>query len=198
MSVSASSSAAIRRSRIPVRSKIHSSEVSTSCASSSFVMTRSGTCVPSPVIPIRVPTAGRSRSSLDRERECPARGELIRRRARSPCRGRSARARCRSRRRASGCPRARRSRLNRQSSMPAKNAIFPRFSSCTSTATAPACAIASTISTPGITGRSGKVPGKPPVVRVHVSPRNDPCAPARARSPRRAAETARGGAGSTR
>ena len=43
--------------------------------------------------------------------------------------------------------------------MPAKNAILPRFSSSTSTATAPACAIASTISTPGITGRSGKCPG---------------------------------------
>ena len=50
-------------------------------------------------------------------------------------------------------------RLKRQSSMPAKNAILPRFSSSTSTATAPAWAIASTISTPGITGRSGKWPG---------------------------------------
>ena len=43
--------------------------------------------------------------------------------------------------------------------MPAKNAILPRFSSSTSTATAPACAIASTIRTPGITGRAGKCPG---------------------------------------
>ena len=39
----ASPSAAIRRSRIPVRSRIHSSEVSTSRDSSSFVSTRSGT-----------------------------------------------------------------------------------------------------------------------------------------------------------
>jgi hypothetical protein len=42
-SVSASSGAAIRRSRMPVRVWIHSSEVSTSVASSSFVSTRSGT-----------------------------------------------------------------------------------------------------------------------------------------------------------
>jgi hypothetical protein len=43
MSVNASSSEAIRRSRIPVRSMIHSSDVSTSVDSSSFVNTRSGT-----------------------------------------------------------------------------------------------------------------------------------------------------------
>ena len=36
-------SAAIRRSRMPVRSMIHSSDVSTSFESSSFVTTRSGT-----------------------------------------------------------------------------------------------------------------------------------------------------------
>jgi hypothetical protein len=41
-SESASSFAAIRRSRIPVRSMIHSFEVSTMPASSSFVRTRSG------------------------------------------------------------------------------------------------------------------------------------------------------------
>src|SRR4029079_14873772 len=49
-------------------------------------------------------------------------------------------------------------RLNRQSSMPAKNAIFPWFSSSTRTAIAPVWAIASTMRTPGITGRSGKCP----------------------------------------
>jgi hypothetical protein len=47
-------------------------------------------------------------------------------------------------------------RLKRTSSIPAKSARRPRFSSCESTATAPVCAIASTISTPGITGRPGK------------------------------------------
>ena len=47
---SASSFDAIRRSRIPVRSKIHSSDVSTYCASSSFVTMRSGTLQPRPVI----------------------------------------------------------------------------------------------------------------------------------------------------
>ena len=41
-SESACESAAIRRSRMPVRSMIHSSDVSTSCESSSFVTTRSG------------------------------------------------------------------------------------------------------------------------------------------------------------
>ncbi len=55
MSVSASSSAAIRRSLIPVRSRIHSSFVSTSFERSSFVSTRSGTCTPSPVIEIGRP-----------------------------------------------------------------------------------------------------------------------------------------------
>src|SRR5581483_9369543 len=47
-------------------------------------------------------------------------------------------------------------RLKRQSSMPPKNGILPALSSCASTATAPHCAIASIVSTPGITGRSGK------------------------------------------
>ena len=82
-----------------------------------------------------------------------------RRRAPSPCRGRSGRAPGRSRSAASASRRAATTRLKRQSSIPAKNAILPRFSSSTSTATAPVWAIASTISTPGITGRSGKWPG---------------------------------------
>jgi hypothetical protein len=53
----ASSSAAIRRSRIPVRSRIHSSEVSIIVESSSLVTTRSGTWHPSPVIEIATPFA---------------------------------------------------------------------------------------------------------------------------------------------
>ena len=57
MSESASSSAAKRRSLMPVRVRIHSSDVSTSRASSSFVTTRSGTCVPSPVIETGLPFA---------------------------------------------------------------------------------------------------------------------------------------------
>jgi hypothetical protein len=57
MSVSASSGAAMRRSRMPVRSMIHSSVVSTIRDSSSFVRIRSGTCVPSPVMPIGTPFA---------------------------------------------------------------------------------------------------------------------------------------------
>ena len=50
MSVSASSSAAIRRSRMPVRVMIHSSLVSTSRSRSAFESTRSGTWQPRPVI----------------------------------------------------------------------------------------------------------------------------------------------------
>ena len=50
-SLVASSGSATRRSRIPVRSKIHSSLVSTSWAMSSFVTTRWGTCAPTPTIP---------------------------------------------------------------------------------------------------------------------------------------------------
>src|SRR5262245_16748373 len=57
MSDSASSSSAKRRSLIPVRVTIHSSEVSTSFARSSFVTTLSGTCVPSPVIETGLPFA---------------------------------------------------------------------------------------------------------------------------------------------
>src|SRR5512144_2027389 len=51
-----------RRSRMPVRSWIHASEVSMRVASSSFVTTRSGTCVPRAtkavrgmVVPLRPP-----------------------------------------------------------------------------------------------------------------------------------------------
>ena len=51
------SGAATRRSRIPVRATIHSSDVSTSFASSSFVTTRSGTEEPSPVIETALPLA---------------------------------------------------------------------------------------------------------------------------------------------
>ncbi len=43
--------------RIPVRSWIHSSDVSTSCAMSSFVITLAGTFVPRPVMPMRGPVA---------------------------------------------------------------------------------------------------------------------------------------------
>src|SRR6187431_1140747 len=45
-----SSSAAMRRSRMPVRLTIHSSEVSTIVDSSSLVMTRDGAYIPQPVI----------------------------------------------------------------------------------------------------------------------------------------------------
>src|SRR5881396_602281 len=79
-SESASSGAAIRRSRIPVRSTIHSSEVSISVESSSFVITRSGTCAPRPVIeiatPFEEPITMSSRSSFHRERERAAGRQL--------------------------------------------------------------------------------------------------------------------------
>src|ERR671911_390950 len=59
MSVSASSWLANRRSRMPVRSMIHSSDVSTNFARSSFVTTLAGTLTPRPVIPNREPAADR-------------------------------------------------------------------------------------------------------------------------------------------
>ena len=65
MSESASSCAAIRRSRMPVRVTIHSSDVSTSVDSSSFVRTRSGTWQPRPLIetgwPFATPIIARPR-----------------------------------------------------------------------------------------------------------------------------------------
>ncbi len=76
MSVSASSSAAIRRSRMPVRSRIHSSFVSTIFASSSFVTMRSGTWQPRPVIEIRGPLVRPITARTHRERQRPAHGEL--------------------------------------------------------------------------------------------------------------------------
>jgi hypothetical protein len=57
MSVSASSFVAKRRSRMPVRSTIHSSVVSTNCSRSLFVKIRSGTWTPRPVMPMRLPLA---------------------------------------------------------------------------------------------------------------------------------------------
>ena len=51
-------------------------------------------------------------------------------------------------------------RLKRTSSIPAKSASLPRFSSSESAAIAPAWASASTMITPGMIGRPGKCPGK--------------------------------------
>ena len=64
-----------RRSRMPVRSMIHSSFVSTMAESSSFVITRSGTYEPMPVIAARNPS-GAFRSPLDRERQRRPRSQL--------------------------------------------------------------------------------------------------------------------------
>ena len=50
--------------------------------------------------------------------------------------------------------------------MPAKSASLPRFSSCESTATAPHCASASTIFTPGMIGLPGKWPAQSSSVTV--------------------------------
>ena len=51
-------------------------------------------------------------------------------------------------------------RLKRTPSMPANSASLPRFSSSDRTATAPACASASTIFTPGMIGLPGKWPAQ--------------------------------------
>ena len=93
----ASPSAAMRRSLIPVRAVIHSSDVSTIFASSSFVTTRSGTWQPSPVIEI-----GRAvRAAVHRPpRRSACRARPARRRpTRAPCPCRPGRARPRRRRR---------------------------------------------------------------------------------------------------
>ena len=160
MSVSACSLVANRRSRIPVRSTIHSSVVSTNCSRSLFVKTRSGTQTPRPVIPMRAPlaepitTTGPRRTSACRARRA------LRRRSRAPCRARSGRApSSRSHSSVSRSP-GRTTRLKRTPSMPAKSAIRPRFSSRLSTATAPAWASASTIFTPGMIGLPGKWPAQ--------------------------------------
>ena len=157
-SESASSGPAIRRSRMPVRSRIHSSEVSIIVESSSFVTTRSGTRHPRPVIeaatPLAVPIIAPPRTSASHAQ-----------RARSPTcavalpRPIGPRTTSSVHSSSSSSPGST-IRLKRTSSIPAKSASRPRFSSWESTATAPVCAIASTISTPGITGRPGKWPAR--------------------------------------
>ena len=148
-------------------------------------------------MPIRAPLAEpihRSTANVSVARAAAAR----RRRARSHCRARWGRAPRRSRRRAVSVSPGSTTRLNRQSSMPAKNAICPRFCSSASTATAPVWAIASTISTPGITGRSGKCPGTHHVVGANAASDARRAPRVRARSPRRAAGTGRDAGGSAR
>src|SRR5262245_16535724 len=66
MSLEAWSGAAMRRSRMPVRSTIHSSDVSTSFSRSWFVSTRSGTYMPVPVMVVpRMPSGRRVMVRLD-------------------------------------------------------------------------------------------------------------------------------------
>ncbi len=113
----------------PVRSTIHSSEVSTSFASSSFVTTRSGTWQPSPVIETAC-RSGRVPITSAPPRTSAFRGRRARRRP-SPraCRGRSGpRTRSSSHVELSSSPGST-IRLKRTSSMPAKSASLPRFSS---------------------------------------------------------------------
>ena len=121
--------AATRRSRIPVRSRIHSSEVSTIFAISSFVMTRSGACDPMPVIemrPFEVAVADHERSTAN---------VSVPRAASSPSTRASARplpigprTRSRSHVSSSSSPGST-IRLKRTPSMPANSASRPRFSS---------------------------------------------------------------------
>ena len=167
-------------------------------ARSSFVTTRSGTARPRPVMPMRHPVGRADHVAISRPRRSGCHAPRAgRRHGPSPCRVRSGPAPGRSRSRARARRRATTIRLNRQSSIPAKNAILPRFSSSTSTATAPVCAIASTIRTPGITGRSGKWPGEPPVVRRHLG-RATTRWPGSSSSTSSRAGTARGAEGSAR
>ena len=173
MSVSASSFAAMRRSRIAVRSWIHSSEVSTICASSSFVRTLLGDVGAEPGDAYADARGRADHLPLHREGQRPACGELV---ADVSCRLTTAdRAADRVDLAVSvSVSPGSTTRLKRQSSIPAKNAILPRFSSWIRTAIAPVWAIASTISTPGITGRSGKWPGNHQSSARTSRPRNDP------------------------
>ena len=101
----------------------------------------------------------RRSARLHREGERAAHGELAVDGRASPCRGRSGRAPSRASHSSVSSSPGRTMRLKRTSSIPAKSASLPRFSSCESTATAPACASASTIFTPGMIGLPGKWPG---------------------------------------
>src|SRR5215210_840795 len=80
-SLAACVGAAIRRSRIPVRVVIHSSEVSTISSRSAFVSTLSGAYAPTPVMPTERPFPETFASALgtvrlrDRERQRAADGE---------------------------------------------------------------------------------------------------------------------------
>ena len=168
---------------MPVRSTIHSSDVSTIFASSSFVITRSGTCVPNPVIEtgaaavrradhdcstakVSVPRAASLPSTLRRRLAAPDRAahplqlalelELV-------------------------------ARLDDALEAHVVDAREERDAAAVlllaSTATAPVCAIASTISTPGMTGRPGNA-RRVPLVLAHALARHH-ASPARARRPRR-------------
>ena len=102
MSDSASSGPATRRSWMPVRATIHSSDVSTIFASSLFVSTRSGTAAPRPVIetwrPVAEPiTDGSSCVRPSPRRSCCRARRARRPRARPPCSCRSGRGHCGSR-----------------------------------------------------------------------------------------------------
>ena len=169
MSVSASSSRAIRRSRMPVRSTIHSSFVSTSVESSSFVSTRSGTWQPEPrdrdrdAVRLRrsrasapAPTA---KVSVPRTASWPSTVAFTLPRPTGP------RTVSTLHSSVSTSP-GRTTRLKRTSSMPAKSASLPAFSGCESTATAPHWASASTIFTPGMIGLPGKWPAQSSSVTV--------------------------------
>ena len=138
-------------------------------ASSSFVTTRSGTWQPSPVIEIADAVRGRRSSvRLDREGERPAHRELV-----ADARGRlalarPARARSRSRTRATSSSPGSTIRLKRTSSIPAKSASLPRFSSCDERRRPRRPAPSPRPSArPGMIGRPGKWPGEVPLVRAH-------------------------------
>ena len=123
MSVIASSGLAIRRSRMPVRETTHSSVVSMNSRRSSFVMIRSGTWQPRPVIVTRRPALPIIRRPPRRSRCLAPPAARRRSPSRGPCR--PARARSRSRTRAAASRPGRTIRLKRTSSMPANNASLP-------------------------------------------------------------------------
>ena len=142
----------------PVRSRIHSSIVSTSFGELVVRDHALGHVAAEARDRDRAAVRAAITRRPPRRSACRAR-RARRRRSRAPCPCRSGRAPSRPRTTRSSTSPGRTIRLKRTSSMPAKSASLPRFSGCESTATAPHWASASTIFTPGMIGLPGKVAG---------------------------------------
>ncbi len=129
--------------------------------------TRSGTCTPRPVIETGAPFAAPITAAAVANVRVPRTASSSPTRATALPRPTGPRTASSSQVSVSSSPGST-IRLKRTSSIPAKSASLPRFSSSDSAAIAPAWASASTMITPGMIGRPGKCPGK-----NHSSPRDE-------------------------